>query len=234
MESAEVTLHQITLSPFTLYMDFTDPTGDGGIPLVSLLMRDGSEKTLKEMIYSHDIGTWIETALIQPDPVEFAQRHISNDMHLIQFQTVLDYENVEAFVFDGRAYPLDGGESWVVDEVAGPFQVSSPTDGVPVQELCERLDASFRWDEESQTAVMEYQGTELCMTVGNAPVIVDGVPSAPVNLYWYYPDSAESPAEDGVLMISSYWPVRDCWGLTLIGILDGQRPNQSARWIVFP
>ena len=85
---------------------------------------------------------------------------------------MLDLSRLDAVVFNGMAYPLDGGapEAVEIDPALYPFQIplmaplsESSGYGVPVRALCEGLGVACIWDNEAQTAAMTYRGVTIVL-----------------------------------------------------------------------
>ena len=90
-----------------------------------------------------------------------------------RLRSVLDLSRLDAVVFNGMAYPLDGGapEAVEIDPALYPFQIplmaplsESSGYGVPVRALCEGLGVACIGDNEAQTASMTYRGVTIVLT----------------------------------------------------------------------
>lgn len=135
-----------------------------------------------------------------------------------QLDTVVDLSQVESIIYGDTEFPADGSAPFparlpdnlypfpcteIVPEGYGNFRF-------PVEELCRKLGADCRWDEETQTAVAAYRGVTLTMTVGEDHCQVNG---EPVDLAYTVSSSSTVPQyialEDGVLTapvtLLEYW-----------------------------
>ena len=135
-----------------------------------------------------------------------------------QLDTVVDLSQVESIIYGDTEFPVDG---------SAPFPAQLPDNlypfpcaefvpkgygdfRFPVEELCRKLGAHYRWDEETQTAVAAYRGVTLTMTVGEDHCQVNG---EPVDLAYMVSSSRTVPQyitlEDGVLTapvtLLEYW-----------------------------
>ncbi|RHR06093.1 copper amine oxidase N-terminal domain-containing protein [Pseudoflavonifractor sp. AF19-9AC] len=135
-----------------------------------------------------------------------------------QLDTVVDLSQVESIIYGDTEFPADGSAPFpaqlpdnlypftcteIVPEGYGDFRF-------PVEELCRKLGADYRWDEETQTATATYRGVTLTMTVGEDYCQVNG---EPVDLDYMVSSSRTVPQyivlEDGVLTapvtLLEYW-----------------------------
>lgn len=135
-----------------------------------------------------------------------------------QLDTVVDLSQVESIIYGDTEFPVDGSAPFpaqlpdnlypftcteLVPEGYGDFRF-------PVEELCRKLGADYRWDEGIQTAVATYRGVTLTMTVGEDHCQVN---EEPVDLDYTVSSSRTVPQyialEDGVLTapvtLLEYW-----------------------------
>ena len=81
------------------------------------------------------------------------------------FDGIQDLTRMEAVIYGGMAYPLDGGAPYAYDTsgLPFPFRLSGIEDEsgeffVPLSQLCQELGISENWDAESGTASITYRG----------------------------------------------------------------------------
>ena len=147
---------------------------------------------------------------------------------------MLDLSQLSAVVFDGTAYPLDGGAAYgvEVDPRLYPFQLPlmdrlSEDSGLalPLEALYEALGASYTWDGEAQTAVCSYRGVTLELTVGSRTALVNGVPVA----------LEDAPAlQNGILAVGN--DISDFLGLNTFVVYNTEEDSflDYLCWIVIP
>lgn len=101
--TGSVTLDRITLSPLSLRAEFTSFDDSPPIPLLHFLWKDGSVSTAQRL------GIWggASGSRKAGGPWEMGQTWT--------FRSIQDLSRMEAVVFGGLAYPLDGGEPYAVD-----------------------------------------------------------------------------------------------------------------------
>ena len=212
----DLTVHSVTLSPLTCQVEATiaDPDREAD-PLLFFLMEDGALLTTGQSLTS------VSAQRIQGETWSF----------LYRFQSVMDLSQLAAVVFDGIAYPLDGGKPYAVeiDPKLYPFYLplmDPITEGsgyaLPVEALCQALGASYEWDEGTQTATCTYRETTIVLTVGSSTALVDGEPEdlgEPVVL------------RDGILGVS--WKLSEFWGLDVTAAFDEARTERT-YWVVIP
>ena len=212
----DITVHSVTLSPLTCQVKATiaDPDEEAD-PLLFFLMEDGT------LITSGQSLTSVSAQRIQGERWSFHYR----------FQSVMDLSQLAAVVFDGTAYPLDGGEPYAVevDPKLYPFQIPlmDPITeeggyALPVEDLCLALDASYEWKEDTQTAACTYRDTTIVLTVGSSTALVDGEPvdlGEPVVL------------RDGILGVS--WKLSELWGLDATAAYN-ETQTERTYWVVIP
>ena len=212
----DITVHSVTLSPLTCQIEATivDPDQEAD-PLLFFLMEDGT------LITSGQSLTSVSALRIRGETWSFRYR----------FQSVMDLSQLSAVVFDGTAYPLDGGKPYAVeiDPKLSPFQIPLmdpiTEDGgfaLPVEDLCRALDASYELKEDTQTATCTYRDTTIVLTVGSSTVLVNGEPAdlgEPVVL------------RDGTL--AAGWRLAEHWGLDVTAAFDEAQTERTC-WVVIP
>lgn len=212
----DITVHSVTLSPLTCQIEATivDPDQEAD-PLLFFLMEDGT------LITSGQSLTSVSALRIRGETWSFRYR----------FQSVMDLSQLSAVVFDGTAYPLDGGKPYAVeiDPKLSPFQIPLmdpiTEDGgfaLPVEDLCRALGASYEWKEDTQTATCTYRDTTIVLTVGSSTVLVNGEPvdlDEPVVL------------RDGILGVS--WKLSELWGLDAAAAYN-ETQTERTYWVVIP
>lgn len=212
----DITVHSVTLSPLTCQIEATivDPDREAD-PLLFFLMEDGT------LITSGQSLTSVSALRIRGETWSFHYR----------FQSVMDLSQLAAVVFDGTAYPLDGGEPYAVevDPKLYPFYLPlmDPITeeggyALPVEDLCLALGASYEWKEDTQTATCTYRDTTIVLTVGSSTVLVNGEPvdlDEPVVL------------QDGILGVS--WKLSELWGLDATAAYNETQTERTC-WVVIP
>ena len=211
-----LTVHAVTLSPLTCQVEATIASPDEETePLLFFLMEDGT------LITSGQSLTSVSALRIRGETWSFRYR----------FQSVMDLSQLSAVVFDGTAYPLDGGKPYAVeiDPKLSPFQIPLmdpiTEDGgfaLPVEDLCRALDASYELKEDTQTATCTYRDTTIVLTVGSSTVLVNGEPAdlgEPVVL------------RDGTL--AAGWRLAEHWGLDVTAAFDEAQTERTC-WVVIP
>ena len=155
-----------------------------------------------------------------------------------QFETVVDLSQVESIIYGYTEFPADGSPSFPADlpETLYPFACTEIISQepysyfrFPVEELCRKLGADYRWDEEAQTATATYRGVTLTLTVGQASYQRNGEtvelvqkvrldPVDPDSGYERYPQYIS--LEDGVLTAPVI--LLEDWSLDYPPLRDGQ------------
>lgn len=215
-QGGTIVLESVTLSPFTCQVDARHVDGNKEVdPLLFFLQEDGTLRTSGQLL-----------------------QHVSTSYHSdgtadysYQLQEVLDLSQLAAVVFDGTAYPLDGGEPYAVevDPKLYPFQLplmdrlsEGGAFALPLEALCEALGAGYTWDGETRTAVCSYRDVTLEFTVGSSTVLVN---SEPVT-------AEEAPAlQDGTLAVS--YDTAEYWGLNPFVVYSADK-TEYLCWIVIP
>lgn len=175
IEGAPVTLERVLLTPLSLQVEYTtedeDPTPP--LPILFLQMEDGSLRTWYQLT-----GLYLDGATDTSSGTEIIHRGAA-------FREILDLSQVEAVVFNGLAYPLDGGKPREIQVPASllPFQIpfldglgEQRTGLIPVRALCEGLGGSCLWDGDSQSVTMTCQGVTVVLTLDSTTALVDGEP----------------------------------------------------------
>lgn len=212
----DITVDSVTLSPLTCQIEATivDPDREAD-PLLFFLMEDGS------IITSGQSLTSVSALRLQGERWSFHYR----------FQSVMDLSQLAAVVFDGTAYPLDGGKPYAVeiDSKLYPFYLplmdpitESSGYTLPVEALCQALEAPYDWDEETQTATCTYRDTTVVLTVGSSIALANGEPvdlTEPVVL------------QDGTLAVN--WRLSELWGLDATAAYDEAQTERTC-WVIIP
>lgn len=215
-QGGDLFVDSVTLSPLTCQVDATiaDPDREAD-PLLFFLMENGTLITTGQSL------TAVSAQRIQGEQWSFHYR----------FQSVMDLSQLSAVVFDGTAYPLDGSKPYAVetDPKLYPFYLPLmdpiTQDGgyaLPVEALCQALDAPYDWDEETQTATCTYRDITIVLTVGSSTTLVDGEPEdlgEPVVL------------QDGTLAAS--WKLSEFWGLDTTAAFNETQTERTC-WVVIP
>lgn len=109
-----VTLNRITLSPLSLRAEFTSPDDSPPIPVLHFLWKDGSVSTGAQMgIWGGAYGFREGSGLWKMDGTW-------------TLRSIQDLSQMEAVVFAGMAYPLDGGAPYPVDVDSLPRHGTEP------------------------------------------------------------------------------------------------------------
>lgn len=139
-------------------------------PLIFLRMKDGQILTRTQLGY-----TFLEhTTRINLDDMLFQVQY--------QTDTPVDLDQVASIILGDMEFPLDGSDPFPADvpENLCPFTCTEIIPGenhffrFPVEELCQKLGADYRWDASTQTATATYRGVTLTMTVGESCFQVNG------------------------------------------------------------
>lgn len=215
-QGGDLIVDSVTLSPLTCQVDATiaDPDREAD-PLLFFLMKDGTLITTGQSL------TAVSAQRIQGEQWSFHYR----------FQSVMDLSQLAAVVFDGTAYPLDGGKPYAVeiDSKLYPFYLPLmdpiTEDGgyaLPVEALCKALEAPYDWAGETQTATCTYRDITIILNVGSSTVLVDGKPmdlDEPVVL------------RDGTLAAS--WKLSEFWGLDCTAAYNEAQTERTC-WVIIP
>lgn len=139
-------------------------------PLVFLRMKDGQILTRTQLGY-----TFLEHA---------TRINLDDMLFQVQYQTdtPVDLDQVASIILGDMEFPLDGSDPFPVNvpENLYPFTCTEIIPGenhffrFPVEELCQKLGADYRWDASTQTATATYRGVTLTMTVGESCFQVNG------------------------------------------------------------
>ena len=235
IHGAPVTVSTIKVSPLSYAVDYTSAEITVR-PVVYFLFKDGSLLTMGQMDVLGPSGGSAHGMFNQyPGREKLSWR----------FPSVQDLSLMEAVVFGGMAYPLDGGEPYEVDLSAIPQPFAIPTGelldslnpSIPLFALCDGLGADYEWDEAVGTATASFRGTTLTFTVGNKTAQVDG----PWN--WDTSEEAAAPVyQDGKLWVAADSLLRTVWSIKLEAAAEDSE-NAEARedhsvafttWVVNP
>lgn len=111
-----VTLNRIALSPLSLRAEYTSPEEDPPIPLLYFLWKDGTVSTTRQM------GLWGGASGYRNDSAGGPWTMDGT----WTMRSIQDLSRMEAVVFGGLAYPLDGGAPYPVDVDALPGHETGP------------------------------------------------------------------------------------------------------------
>ena len=227
IDGGPVTLESLELTSLSLRMTLSYAAESGDVvPLLFFRMKDGSVYTSSQLM---DLDS--ESGDFQASPDSSRIRGVRS----YRFRSVVDLSEMDAVVFAGRAYPLDGGPSEAADVPASlsPFQiplVESPMEGwgyiVPVRALCEGLGIGCHWDNDTQTAQMVYRGVAISVTLGSSTALVDGQPVAL---------SQPAVADGGKLAVACDL-FEEAWQLNLFAGYNclPDEDTQRTAWLVLP
>jgi len=235
-----VTLKTVEVSPLSFKLDYTTPYLEQGCPVVHFLYKDGTIKSQGQLNAVYPSGHGAQEGLFGGDERPMHER-LS-----FRFPAVQDLSGMEAVIFEGMAYPLDGRDPYAVD-MSGyirPFTVplgeilgDSADNSVPFFALCNALGIPYAWDEETGMASATYNGVTLTFTQDSAVMEMKG------------PDfegpqqqlEAASVYRDGELWVDTCWAFRSYWELGMIyafgnmfadGGITGD--NTWTDWVVVP
>ena len=218
LDGGTVRLDTMVLSPFGCQAEiWRESPGADVEPLFFFLTED---------------GTFLTMGQIDAHRSSYLYREDGTGSLLYRFQQVLDLSQLEAVVFDGTAYPLDGGALCAVevDPELYPFQLPlmerlSEGSGysLSVQALCEALGAGYVWDAKAQTALCTYRGATVSLTVGSATALVDGQEVA----------LEDAPALQEGVLAAGFQVFGDAWGLDSFCPLNEDRTGRVC-WVILP
>ena len=224
---ASLTLASISLSPLSLHMEYSYPAGGGEAePLLLFRKTDGTLLSWGQVVGASG-------GMFATGEEDSGTAFISADYRL---RSVLDLSRLDAVVFNGMTYPLDGGapEAVEIDPALYPFQIPlmaplSESSGysVPVRALCEGLGVECIWDNEAQTAAMTYRGVTIVLTPGSTTALVDGQPV----------EMEEAPAVQDGKLAAEHQIFTDTWQLAMSVAYDSWPPadgTQIVAWLVIP
>lgn len=220
IDGGPVTLERVTLSPLTLRMEFTHSSAvEDALPQIFLLMADGSLRTPGQLFEIMTDGT---------GETRWGTVQVERNFRL---RSVLDLSQVAGVVFEGMAYPLDGGAPthYTVDPALFPFRlpleeplVEGEGHPINVRALCEGLGASYDWDDATQTAAMTYRGVTIVLTAGSSTALVDGEPV----------EQFSTPQVRDGKLLGDYRTFTDTWKLDMCAAydsLESSRRGNGAR-----
>lgn len=153
-----VTLKKVILTPLSVRMKYSTDQRAPGTPVLDYLWKDGHVSSFGEMHVIFPSGSGGKTY----------------DMSW-QFKSVQDIRQMEAVIFAGTAYPLDGGKPYPYtgELPRRPFSLparehqSLVGNTYPFFALCEGLGAECSWDAETGTATATYRDVTLRFTLGS-------------------------------------------------------------------
>ena len=222
---APVTLETVSLSPLSIQMEYSFADADGdAFPLLFFRMTDGSLCGWGQIVGDNLLGptSWNDRGTIHCD-------------YAHPLRSVLELSQVDAVVFNGMAYPLDGGrpEPVEIDPALYPFQIplmdrlsEGGSYSVPVRALCEGLGVDCVWSNEAQTAAMTYRGVTIILTPGSTTALVDGQPV----------EMLEAPAAQDGKLAACYAVFEDAWQVSMSAAYDNWPSDNAQRvaWLVIP
>lgn len=229
-----VKLKTVEVSPLSFKLDYTTPDLDQGVPVLYFLYKDGTIKTMGQLHSVHPSGHG------GPDSL-FGSSETYRVQSTYQFPSVQDLSLMEAVIFEGAAYPLDGGEPYEVD-MSGfirPFTVpvgalleDSPDFSVPLFALCDGLGASYEWDEAAGTAAATYCGKTMTFTLGSDLVQRDVEEWGPWEM------DAAPVYQDGELWVDASACIRGYWDVELVAASENLWANGFGGgwtdWVIIP
>lgn len=217
-----VTLRTVTLSPLGLTLDYTYSEEARAVP--AFLGTDGTLYTWSQLVSDLAKGG---SSRPEGEVTAVSAKYA--------FRSVQDLSALEAVVFEGTAYPLDGGAPYAVDVSGLPVPFHLPlvdriSEGygfaVPVRALSEGLGGTCTWDNDSRRAAVTFRGVTIVLTEGETTALVDG---EAVEMY-YAPviRNGRMSADPGVFC--------DSWLLELYAVtVDGSvELADGSAWVVVP
>ena len=217
-----VTLRTVTLSPLGLTLDYTYSEEARAVP--AFLGTDGTLYTWSQLVSDLAKGG---SSRPEGEVTAVSAKYA--------FRSVQDLSALEAVVFEGTAYPLDGGAPYAVDVSGLPVPFHLPlvdriAEGygfaVPVRALSEGLGGACTWDNDSRRAAVTFRGVTIVLTEGETTALVDG---EAVEMY-YAPviRNGRMSADPGVFC--------DSWLLELYAVtVDGSvELADGSAWVVVP
>lgn len=217
-----VTLRTVTLSPLGLTLDYTYSEEARAVP--AFLGTDGTLYTWSQLVSDLAKGG---SSRPEGEVTAVSAKYA--------FRSVQDLSALEAVVFEGTAYPLDGGAPYAVDVSGLPVPFHLPlvdriAEGygfaVPVRALSEGLGGTCTWDNDSRSAAVTFRGVTIVLTEGETTALVDG---EAVEMY-YAPviRNGRMSADPGVFC--------DSWLLELYAVtVDGSvELADGSAWVVVP
>ena len=217
-----VTLRTVTLSPLGLTLDYTYSEEARAVP--AFLGTDGTLYTWSQLVSDLAKGG---SSRPEGEVTAVSAKYA--------FRSVQDLSALEAVVFEGTAYPLDGGAPYAVDVSGLPVPFHLPlvdriAEGygfaVPVRALSEGLGGTCTWDNDNRSAAVTFRGVTIVLTEGETTALVDG---EAVEMY-YAPviRNGRMSADPGVFC--------DSWLLELYAVtVDGSvELADGSAWVVVP
>lgn len=158
-----VALKKVILTPLSVRMQYSTDERAPGTPVIDYLWKDGHVSSFGEMHVIFPSGSGGKTC-----------------DYSWQFKSVQDIRQMEAVIFAGTAYPLDGGMPYPYtgDLAPRPFSIPARENLVentyPLSALCDGLGADYTWDPETGTAQATYRGVTLTFSLGSKALRVTG------------------------------------------------------------
>ena len=217
-----VTLRTVTLSPLGLTLDYTYSEEARAVP--AFLGTDGTLYTWSQLVSDLAKGG---SSRPEGEVTAVSAKYA--------FRSVQDLSALEAVVFEGTAYPLDGGAPYAVDVSGLPVPFHLPlvdriSEGygfaVPVRALSEGLGGTCTWDNDSRRAAVTFRGVTIVLTEGETTALVDG---EAVEMY-YAPviRNGRMSADPGVFCDSWLLDLYAVTGAGSVGLAGG------SAWVVVP
>lgn len=235
-----VNLKTVEVSPLSFKLDYTTAYLEQGCPVVYFLYKDGTVKSQGRLGAVYPSGHGEQEGFFGGDerPMHF--------QYSFKFPAVQDLSEVEAVIFEGMAYPLDGHDPYAVD-MSGyirPFTIptgavlgDSADSSVPFFALCNALNIPYAWDEETGVVTATRNGVTLTFTRDSAVMGMKGQnfedPQRQLETASVY--------QDGELWVDASWAFPGCWELWMIPAIgkvsaDGGITENTAwsDWVVVP
>lgn len=168
IDDLSMTIHRITLSPFSCRVEAACADGDV-YPRLMFRMADGSIRTQAQMM-----------------DFDAAQTDLEREMRVIsyRFREIQDLEEIASVIAFDMEYPLDGSKPRAVehDPALDPFTLPlmdalPGMDGgfsIPVRALTEGLGGSCEWDPVTGGVTCTYRGVSIVLRAGSGTALVDG------------------------------------------------------------
>ena len=163
-----VTVQKIVLSPMSAFVKFISPTEETGEPVLYFLWKDGAVSTQGQM------GATGYSGSATHGETEFSAKYT------YKFDGIQDLTKMEAVIFGGMAYPLDGGAPYAYDTsgLPTPFWVPAREDDhagflVPLSQVCRGLGVPENLDVGQGTASVTYRGITVHYMAGRGAELRD-------------------------------------------------------------
>lgn len=105
-----------------------------------------------------------------------------NDMPVLYAwaKTIIKPDEIKSIIINDTEYPVDDVSNPVkteVDSKLKPFKINAYMKDhlwLPIREVCEQIGADLKWDEATDSAIVEYRGSTYVFTVGSTKVKING------------------------------------------------------------